>query len=132
MQNVIDQAAHLAHRTRLTDPQYAAIDAAAERGDSELLRGEDVTEATLRSLARKRYARLEIRKVGLRPVVVSAHLNAAGWAAYRAERDRREVEAERVAALAAVPTPRVEVDPFAVHRDRQYWQDRAIDEAFAF
>lgn len=115
---------------QLTDAQFRVLADAATRGDTEILRGEDCTEATLRALARQHYATLQYTMVGRRKVVTSALVTRAGWLAWSDETDRR-AEAARVAARAAIPAPAV-TDPFAPYvNSAQARRDAFIDAAFA-
>jgi len=74
----------------LTDPQYKAMAAAIERGDNEILRGEDATVSTLRSLARKHLVALEYQTSGLRKVIVSGRITRGGLNAWHLEHGRRQ------------------------------------------
>ena len=115
---------------QLTDAQFRLLGDAAARGDIEILRGEDASEATLRSLARRHLAELVYEPIGLRRVVTAARINTAGWLAWSREADRRD-EAERIAAIVAGPA-RVEPDPFAVYASTAEARLAArIDAAFA-
>lgn len=126
----IADAAHLAHRTPFTDPQYAVLDAAERRGDGEVLRFEDASVSTLRSLARKHLVTLEHHMRGARKVVVSAHITPHGREALAAEREHRAAEARRAALTRPQP---VQIDPFAVTANTAEAQLFArIDAAFSF
>lgn len=115
---------------QLTDAQYRILDEAAARGDAEILRGEDASEKTLRSLAARHLATLVTEMTGRRTVVVGARVSTPGWLAWSAERDRR-AEAARVAARAAGPIPAT-ADPFAAYANSpQARREAAIDAAFA-
>lgn len=116
--------------TKLTEAQFEILAAAAARGDDMIRRGEDATEATLRSLAARHIGDLRYEQVGRRRIVTGLEVTFAGWLVYSREANERE-QAARTEANAR-GTRAAAADPFAAHTATlQARREAAIDAAFA-
>lgn len=114
-------------RMQLTDTQYEILTAAAVRGDNEILRGEDATESTLRSLAARNVGNLLTMMVGRRKVVIGLCVTRAGWIIWDREADKRGHNRTSPTPVRTTDT----TDPFAVFTNtREHELNNMIDNAF--
>ena len=118
--------------TRLSDAQYAALDAAAHRGDTHIYAGQDATDATMRALAKQGYGTLEYGDPNRPYRPTALRISNAGKMARSDEADLRAATAARKALdarLAASPAIDDALAPFVDRRQAAF--DARVDAAFA-